>query len=130
MAPSTVKCFPLKSKGAASQVPRTTSRNSSVRAYRSALPAVSPKRCCSTGSPPVTTFSISRPPEIRWYAAAICAARTGLMTPGRKATRNFSVVVSRSSAAVVSQASSQNVPVGVSTPSKPSFSAVRATSAR
>ena len=32
--------------------------------------------------------------------------------------------------AVVSQASSQNVPVGVSTPSKPSRSAVRATSAR
>ena len=56
---------------------------------------------------------ISRPSEIRWYAAAICAASTGLITPGRNATRNFSRDVSRSSAAVVSQASSQNVPVGV-----------------
>jgi hypothetical protein len=38
--------------------------------------------------------------------------------------------VSPISAAVVSQASSQNVPVGVSTPSKPSRSAARATNAR
>ena len=75
-------------------------------------------------------LSSSRPSEIRWYAAAICAASTGLITPGRKATRNFSLEVSRSSAEVTSQASSQNVPVGVSTPSKPSFSAVRAMSAR
>ena len=64
------------------------------------------------------------------YAAAICAASTGLITPGRKATRNLRVRVSRISAAVVSQASSQNVPVGVSTPVKPSRSAARATSAR
>ena len=75
-------------------------------------------------------LSMSRPPEMRWYAAAIWAARTGLMTPGRKATRNFSVDVSRSSAAVVSHASSQNVPVGVSAPVNPARSAVRATSAR
>ena len=95
-----------------------------------ALGAVSPNRACSRGSPPVTMLSISRPPEIRWYVAAICAASTGLITPGRNATRNFSVDVSARSAAVMSQASSQKVPVGVSTPSKPSFSAVRAMSAR
>ena len=111
-------------------MPRSTLRNSSVFAYRSSFGAVSPNRACSRGSPPVTMLSISRPSEIRWYAAAICAASTGLITPGRNATRNFSRDVSRSSAAVVSQASSQNVPVGVSTPSNPTFSAVRATSAR
>ena len=81
---------PWKSNGAWCQVPRSTARNSSVRAYRIVLRAVSPKRACSLGSPPVTMLSISRPPEIRWYAAAICAASTGLITPGRKATRNFS----------------------------------------
>ena len=52
----------------------------------------SPNRACSVGSPPVTTLSSSRPSEIRWKAAAICAASIGLMTPGRNATRNFSRV--------------------------------------
>ena len=52
------------------------------------------------------------------------------MEPGRNATRNFSRSVSRISADVVSQASSHHVPVGVSTPEKPSSSAVRATWAR
>ena len=41
------------------------------------------------------------------------------MKPGRKATRNFSRVVTWVSAAVVIQASSHQVPVGVSTASKP-----------
>ena len=52
------------------------------------------------------------------------------MSPGRKATRKRSRVVSRMRAAVLSQASSQNVPVGVSTASKPTRSATRATCAR
>ena len=49
------------------------------------------------------------------------------MSPGRKATRNFSVLVCPSSAAVVIQASAHQVPVGVSTASKPRVSAARAT---
>ena len=69
-------------------------------AYRSAFGAVSPNLACSRGSPPVTMLIINRPLEIRWYAAAICAASTGLITPGRNATRNFSRDVSRSRAAV------------------------------
>lgn len=48
------------------------------------------------------------------------------MKPGRKATRNFSRSVSRASAAQVSQASSHQVPVGVSTASKPTSSAALA----
>lgn len=75
-------------------------------------------------------FSRTRPPDSRWNVPAICAASVGEMTPGRNATRNFSLLVSRISAAVVSQASSHQVPVGVSTPSKPSRSAARATCAR
>ena len=75
-------------------------------------------------------LSSSRPPEMRWYVDAICAASVGWTEPGRKATRNFSRSVSRISAAVVSQASSHHVPVGVRTPVKPSCSAVRATWAR
>lgn len=62
--------------------------------------------------------------------AAIWAASVGEITPGRNATRNFSLVVSRISAAVVSHASSHHVPVGVSTPSKPSCSADLAICAR
>ena len=101
-----------------------------MRAYRSAWLRWSPNRRCSLGSPPVTTFSSRRPPEMRWNAAAICADRVGLVTPGRNATRNLSRRVSRISAEVTNQASSHQVPVGVSTPSNPSWSAVRATLAR
>ena len=48
-APSTSKNLPLKSNGGCSQVPRSTERNSSVRAYRVALGSVSPNRACSSG---------------------------------------------------------------------------------
>ncbi|CAM5278802.1 hypothetical protein SGRI78S_02348 [Streptomyces griseus subsp. griseus] len=48
------------------------------------------------------------------------------MTPGRNATRNFSRSVCWASATVVSQASSHQVPVGVSTASKPNCSAALA----
>jgi len=48
------------------------------------------------------------------------------MKPGRNATRNFSRSVWLISAAVVSHASSHQVPVGVRTPVKPSCSAERA----
>jgi hypothetical protein len=75
-------------------------------------------------------LSSSRPFEIRWKAAAICADSVGEVTPGRKATRNLRFRVSRTRADVTSQASSHQVPVGVSTPSKPSWSAVRAIEAR
>ena len=68
--------------------------------------------------------------EIRWNAAAIWADSVGEVTPGRNATRNLRLRVSRISAAVTSQASSHHVPVGVSTPSKPSWSAVLAMDAR
>ena len=51
--------------------------------------------------------------------APICAARVGLIRPGRNATRNFRVSVVSTSMAVVSQASSHQVPVGVRTASKP-----------
>lgn len=67
---------------------------------------------------------------MRWYVAAICAASTGEITPGRNATRNFSRSVCCDSATVVSQASSHHVPVGVSTASKPSCSAAFAICAR
>jgi hypothetical protein len=50
-----------------------------------------------------------------------------VIVPGRNATRNFSRVVSRISAAVEIHDSSHHVPVGVSTASKPSCSAVRGT---
>ena len=66
VAPRTLKCSPSKSYGASDQAPRTTDRNSSVRAYRTSFGAVSPNRACSVGSPPVTTLSMSRPPDSRW----------------------------------------------------------------
>jgi hypothetical protein len=50
----------------------------------------------------------------------------GEISPGRKATRNFSRSVTSVSMAVASQASSHQAPVGVSAPSKPSCSALRA----
>lgn len=59
--------------------------------------------------------------------AAICAANGGAITPGRKATRNLSRVVCGIRAAVVSQESSQSLPVGVNTASNPADSAARAT---
>ncbi len=62
--------------------------------------------------------------------AAIWAARVGEVSPGRNATRNFSRCVWPISAAVASQASSHQVPVGVSTPVNPSCSADRAIWAR
>lgn len=62
--------------------------------------------------------------------AAICAASVGEITPGRNATRNFSRSVCCASATVVSQASSHQVPVGVSTASKPNCSAALAIWAR
>ena len=62
--------------------------------------------------------------------AAIWAARVGEISPGRKATRNFSREVSPISAAVASQASSHQVPVGVSTAANPSCSADLATCPR
>jgi len=68
-------------------------------------------------------LSSSLPREIRWYVAAIWAASVGVISPGRNATRNFSRDVCAISAAVVSHASSHHVPVGVSTPAKPSCSA-------
>ena len=75
-------------------------------------------------------FSSTRPSENRCSVAVCWAASVGGTKPGRNATRNFSRSVSASSAAAVSQASSHHVPVGVSTPSYPSRSAARATSAR
>ena len=74
----------------------------------------------------MTTFSSSRPRDWRWKVDAICAASVGLIWPGRNATRNFSRSVTSVSIAQVSQASSHQAPVGVSAPSKPSCSALRA----
>jgi hypothetical protein len=74
----------------------------------------------------VTTLSSSLPPESRWKVDAIWAARVGESRPGRNATRNFSRSVTSVSIAVDSQASSHQAPVGVSAPTKPSCSAVRA----
>ena len=74
----------------------------------------------------MTTLSSSRPPDSRWNVDAICAARVGEIRPGRNATRNFSRSVTSVSIAVVSQASSHQAPVGVSAPTKPSCSALRA----
>ena len=62
--------------------------------------------------------------------AAIWAARVGEISPGRKATRNFSLLVCVLGAAVASQASSHPVPVGVSTAANPSCSAALATCPR
>ena len=58
---------------------------------------------------------------------AIWAARNGAVSPGRKATRNFSRSETWLSIAVESQASSHQAPVGVSAASKPMSSAPRAT---
>jgi hypothetical protein len=66
VAPATDRCSPVKSNGVPVHTPRTIDRNSSVRAYRASWSCQSPKRRCSTASPPVTTFSRSLPPEIRW----------------------------------------------------------------
>ena len=43
---------------------------------------------------------------MRWYVAAFWAASVGEIESGRNATRNFEPLVSPSSAAVTSQASS------------------------
>ena len=66
-----------------------------------------------------TMLSASRPPLTFWNVAAICAVSVGETLEGRIATRNFSERVSRASAAVRIQGSSQDVPTGVSAPSKP-----------
>ncbi|AJK81339.1 hypothetical protein AFC81_02470 [Mycobacterium avium subsp. paratuberculosis] len=71
----------------------------------------------------MTTFSSSRPCECRWKVPAICEASVGLNSPGRNATRNFSVSVDSTSIAVVNHASSHHNPVGVRTASKPLSSA-------
>src|SRR5213075_814186 len=55
--------------------------------------------------------------------ALLLGLAAGDVSPGRNATRNFSFFVWVISAAVTSQASSHQVPVGVSTPVKPSCSA-------
>ena len=62
-------------------------------------------------------FSSTRPSENRCNVAVCWAASVGGTNPGRKATRNFSLSVSASSADAVNHASSHQVPVGVSTPS-------------
>ena len=58
--------------------------------------------------------------------AAIWADSVGEISPGRNATRNLSRSVTSVSMAVASQASSHQAPVGVSAPSNPSCSALRA----
>lgn len=62
-----------------------------------------------------------------WKVPAICAARNGEITPGRKATKNLRRSVVWLSIAVLSQASSHQAPVGVRAASKPLSSAARAT---
>ena len=62
--------------------------------------------------------------------AAIWAASVGEVIPGRKATRNLSRSDSGASIAVVSHASSHQVPVGVNAPVNPRWSAARACWAR
>ncbi|SKY91822.1 Uncharacterised protein [Mycobacteroides abscessus subsp. abscessus] len=75
-------------------------------------------------------FNASRPPDSSANVAACWAANVGVINPGRNATRNFSLLVSWMRAAVVTHASRHQVPVGVSTDSNPSFSAVLATRVR
>ncbi len=58
-----------------------------------------------TGLPPTTTFSSSRPLLRRSSAAVWRAAKAGVMTPGRSATRNFSRSVTVASPVAVIQLS-------------------------
>jgi hypothetical protein len=102
-------------------------RNSSQRSYLSSLFRKPPNARCSCASPPVTTLSSNRPCDCHWNVAAICAASVGLIRPGRNATRNFSLRVDRTSIAVVTQASSHQVPVGARAPWKPICSAAEDT---
>ena len=64
------------------------------------------------------------------FEAAIWAASSGEVSPGRKATRNFSRSETGASIAVLSHASSHHAPVGVSAASNPLSSAARATCVR
>ena len=89
-----------------------------MRAYRASWSSQSPNRCRSAQSPPVTTFSRSRPPDIRWKVAPSCATAVGVIAEGRRATMNRSRSVAPIRAAVAIHGSSHQVPVGVSTLSK------------
>ena len=94
------------------------------------LSAKSPNRATSAGSAPITMLMSVRPPDIRWWVDAICAARVGLSRPGRNAIRYFRLRVWGSSAAVEIHESSHPVPHGVSTAPNPSWSHAMATCER
>ena len=92
------------------------SRNSSVTAYRASCGKKMPSPRASTGSPPVTTLISSRPFEMRSSVAVMRAATAGSCKPGRTATRNLNRSVSGTMADAMTQESSQDCPVGSSTP--------------
>ena len=111
-ASSTCRCVP--SKSTISPAPQAADDVEELAAPHVAAVLVEEVavRRCSWLSPPVTTLSSSRPPVRNWKVPAICAARVGEVSPGRKATRNFSRSVRWLSIAVVIQASSHQAPVG------------------
>jgi len=76
----------------------------------------------SLRSPPATTLISRRPSERRSKVAAMRAAKVGDEMPGRTATRNLSRRVKGMTLEATTQASSQRLPVGSRTPSKPSSS--------
>ena len=122
VASVTLKKSPENENGSPLQAPRMIFTNSAVRAYLVALSSVTPNRASSACSAPVTMFTNRRPFETRWYVLAIWAARVGVSSAGRNATRNFRRSVTASRAAVEIHASSQPVPQGVRTASNPSCS--------
>ena len=70
----------------------------------------------STGSPPATTFTSTRPPENRSSVAVTRAANDGSVRPGRTAIRNRTRLVNPTSEDATTQESSHDRPVGISMP--------------
>ncbi len=104
--------------------------SSPVLTYRSSFGRWSPYALCSTGSPPVTTFSAIRSPNRRRNVSACWAISVGWASPARNATRKPIRSVTAATAGVSTHGSTQPSPTGVNNLAKPACSAARATCAR
>src|SRR5208282_1954392 len=91
-------------------------KKSSVISYRLLCSSKTPSPASSTGSPPVTTLIRIRPLLSLSKVAAIRAASVGEIKPGRTATKKRIWLVSPIRDDAVTQASSQDRPVGNSAP--------------
>ena len=84
-----VECSPVKSPARPATLPHDVQELPAARIARRLVEVVA-EAALLASSPPVTTLSSSRPPEMRWNVAAIWAASVGDIRPGRNATRNRS----------------------------------------